>query len=87
MVLRSHGSPNSYIHQHASSQEEMAELCGQIPREREIDKYFQTAALIVAHLSISPLNCCPFACITKPDQKCTQAKQGRKGLREKSRNV
>lgn len=43
------------------------------PRKKT-DKYFQTEA----HLSISPLNCCPFACVTKPEQKCRDKRRREK---------
>lgn len=61
----SFGSPERYIHKHASFQEKAAKLLSHIPQEKETNKYFQTEA----HLSISLLNCCRFAHVTKPEQK------------------
>lgn len=65
------GSPNGYNSKHASFQEKAAKLHSHIPQEKETDKYFQTEA----HLSTSPLNCCPFARVTKPEQKCRDKKR------------
>lgn len=77
------GIPDGHIHQHASFQEQAAKLHSHIAQERETDKYFQTAA----HLSISLLNCCPFAHVTKTEQKCTEIKKRRKTSKEKNRSI
>lgn len=80
----SFGSPNRYIHKHASFQEKAAKLHCHIPQEKETNKYFQTAA----RLSISSLELLPLCtCYKTRTKKCRDKKRKEDVKREEQKHL